>query len=458
MRGPARFERLIFEVMRLMFLFAKGSGAWLATVLLCVLVAGSAGCRHKKYENPITKDTQQPDKVLLDKAFRDIEKGRYEVARLTLNTLINTYDTSEFLAKAKLAIADSWMREGGSSAFANAEAEYKDFILFYPTLPEAAEAQMKVCDLHYNQLEKPDRDPSHVLKAEDECRNVLTQFPNSSYAPQAAQRLREVQEVIAESEFRVGAFYHQKGSFPAAANRLQAITDHYPLYSAADQALWDLGDSYGHMGARFRPKSVTAFQRIVREYPLSPLAADAKKKLNEMEAEIPEPDPVSIARMKYEQENYRGKGWLGRRWEPFSKSPNMTRAARSGQPSMTPMRPSIPASVPLPAGATAGGVTDVTASTAAPGSTSALDTQPDARQNPPAEQGAAAAGTTPATAKPAADAPPANHTVQPKKKGKFLGFRRSSVPDQAAGAKSDKKSNKKADKKSSKKDESTSKE
>src|SRR6202795_1062508 len=94
----------------------------------------SCGIRRKKYENPISKDTQQPDKVLFDKAVSDIEHGRFEVARLTLNTLINTYDTSEYLAKAKLAVADSWYREGGSHGMAQAEAEYKDFILFYPQM------------------------------------------------------------------------------------------------------------------------------------------------------------------------------------------------------------------------------------------------------------------------------------------------------------------------------------
>src|SRR5271157_5180068 len=82
--------------------------------LIFTLIAGlltSCGFRRKKYDNPITKNTKQPDKVLFDKAVNDIEHGRYEIARITLNTLINTYDQSEFLAKAKLAIADSWYRE-----------------------------------------------------------------------------------------------------------------------------------------------------------------------------------------------------------------------------------------------------------------------------------------------------------------------------------------------------------
>lgn len=386
---------------------------WTAAVLAGLLLAG--GCRGKRYENPITQDTQQPDKILFDKAVRDIEKGRYEVARLTLNTLMNTYDASEFVPKAKLAIADSWMREGGSHALAQAEAEYKDFILFYPTLEESAEAQMKVCDIHYRQMEKPDRDSTHALRAEEECRQVLTQFPNSRFAPMAAQKLREIQEVLSEGEFRVGAFYHQKGSLSAASNRLQALTDHYPLFSGADQALWRLGDSYLRMGPRFRQKGIGVLQRIVREYPLSPLVEQATRKLEELEADVPEPDPVAYARMKYELENATRKGLLARMWGPFSKSPDVSRAARSGQPAIERLRPTVPPNVLAITGGEAG-VTDVTISTETPASSTALDTLPDARQS--AQQGSAAAAATapPAGEENARPAAPAKQNGKDAKK------------------------------------------
>ena len=59
----------------------------LVAVLAVAALLSGCGFRRKKYENPIGKDTEQPDKVLFDKAISDIEKGRYEVARLTLNTL-----------------------------------------------------------------------------------------------------------------------------------------------------------------------------------------------------------------------------------------------------------------------------------------------------------------------------------------------------------------------------------
>jgi outer membrane protein assembly factor BamD len=381
-------------------------------VVLCLAVLASCGFR-KKYENPITKDTLQPDKVLYDKAIRDLEKNRFEVARLTLQTLINTYDTSEFLAKAKLAIADSWFREGGSHGLAQAEAEYKDFILFYPALEEAAEAQEKVCMIHYRQMEKPDRDTNHALRAEDECRQLLVQFPNSRFAPRAQQLLRNIQEVIAEGEFRVGNYYHNKSSWPAAANRLNSLVDLYPLYSSADEALWMLGDSYSRMGPRFRDKTGRAYQRIVKDYPLSDYVEEAKKKLKEMEMDIPEPDPVAVARMKYEQENRVNKGMRSKAFGIFRKSPDVSQAAKSGTPTMERGSPTIPASVPIPA--EAGGVTDVTVSTVS--DPAALDSQPDARANPPKPETASppAAGQA---AQPEAPAPPASKTNQKKKSKK----------------------------------------
>jgi outer membrane protein assembly factor BamD len=381
----------------------------LAVLFLALSLLTSCGFRRKKYENPITKDTQQPDKVLFDKAINDIERGRYEVARLTLNTLINTYDTSEFLAKSKLAIADSWYREGGSHALAQAEAEYKDFILFYPTMEESAEAQERVCMIHVKQMEKADRDPAQALRAEDECRQLLVQFPNSKFAPRAQQLLREIQEVIGESEYRAGHFYHNKGSHPAAANRLQGLVDHYPLYSQSDLALWELADSYTQMGNRFRDRAGQAYSRIVKDYPLSAYADLAKEKLKEMELPVPEADPVAYARMKYEIENRTKPGMMSHFWGVFKKSPDVSAAAKSGTPAMTALRPGIPVSVPIPAAVGAPGTTDVTATTVADGK--ALDTQPDARQatTPPASGDA----TKPAgEAKPADPAKPEEASAQ----------------------------------------------
>src|SRR5579862_1922553 len=231
-------------------------------ILIVTLMAGllsSCGFRRHKYDDPITKDTKQPDKVLYDRAINDIEHGRFEVARITLNTLINTYDQSEFLAKAKLAIADSWFREGGAASLAQAEAEYKDFILFYPTMEEAAESQNKICQIHYKQMDKSDRDPTQAIRAEDECRQLIVQFPNSKYVEETKQLLRNIQESLAEGEYLVGSFYLKRGDNSAAANRMAHVVEQYPLYSKADLALWNEAEAFGKLGNRFRKQEGDAY-------------------------------------------------------------------------------------------------------------------------------------------------------------------------------------------------------
>ena len=385
-----------------------------AVIAFAALLDVSCGFKRKKYENPITKDTQQPDKILFDKSIKDIEHGHYETARLTLNTLINTYDTSEYLAKAKLALADSWYREGGVHGMAEAEAEYKDFILFYPTMEEAAESQEKICNIHYSEMEKSDRDPNNALRAEQECRTLVTQFPNSKFVPQAMQLLRNVQEVLANAEFLTGDFYFKKGSNAAAANRFQGVVDQYPNYSHADESLWEEAGAYGRLGPRFRTKEGEALQKLVKDYPLSPRAEEARKRLQSLEIAVPEADPAAVARMKYEQENRTKPGMTRRTLGFIARGPDVSGAAKSGQPTMTNPKPEIPVSVPVVATAATPGVTDVTVAPVT--DPTALDTKPDARANQPASAEkpgtpASPESKTAAPANPATPAPSPSATV-----------------------------------------------
>src|SRR5271166_5046121 len=131
-------------------------------VLLALLLALTVACTNKKSVNPLANvGSKQPDKVLFDRAMDAMKHNRFDVARMTLQTLINTYPDSEYIARAKLAVADSWYAEGGTASLAQAEAEYEDFETFFPNMPEAAEAQFKIANIHFKQMEKPDRDYTH---------------------------------------------------------------------------------------------------------------------------------------------------------------------------------------------------------------------------------------------------------------------------------------------------------
>src|SRR5262249_716511 len=221
---------------------------------LGTLLALTAACTNKKSVNPLAGvGSKQPDKVLFDKAMDAMRHNRFDVARLTLQTLINTYPDSEYIARAKLAVGDSWYAEGGTAALAQAEQEYSDFQIFFPNMPEAAEAQLKIANIHYQQMEKADRDYTHAKRAEDEYRKVILTYPdNAKIVVEAKKRLLEVQEVLGDREVDIGRFYYLRESYPASIARLQSLVDKYPLYSRADEALYLLGQNYEGQIARVR--------------------------------------------------------------------------------------------------------------------------------------------------------------------------------------------------------------
>src|SRR5438270_13253074 len=151
----------------------------LVSAVLAGAVLASSGCHHK-VQNPLANiDSKQPDKTLFDRSMESMRKAHYQEARTLLETLINTYPDSEYIARSKLSLGDSWYAEGGTAAMQQAEAEYKDFITFFPNLPEAAEAQLKVANIHYRAMEKPDRDFNQAVRAEEEYQTLIQQFPDS---------------------------------------------------------------------------------------------------------------------------------------------------------------------------------------------------------------------------------------------------------------------------------------
>jgi len=303
------------------------------------LLAGAfflAGCAKKNVAVQGADTTAEPDKVLYDRAINDIQQGRETVARFSLETLLNTYPDSEYVAKAKLAIADSYYKDGTTEGFAQAINEYKDFITFFPYLDEAAYAQYRVGMAHYRQMEKPDRDQTQVQLAEQELQNYLLKYPQGAQAAEVEQKLREVQEVIAEGDYRIAKYYFTKGAYYASAHRLSEIVDRYPLYSQADEALWMLAQSAEHF-EKLKPFANDYLKRIVRDYPISPHAQAAKNLLEKAGVPVPQPNPEALARMQSEKERAKQKTPMSQKATGLFKSgPDVAAAAHSGTPQMNP--------------------------------------------------------------------------------------------------------------------------
>jgi outer membrane protein assembly factor BamD len=340
----------------------------LVSLLAGSLMLSSCG---RKAAAASADSSAEPDKVLYETAMTEISKGKHEIGRLALQTLMNTYPDSEYLAKAKLGIADSYYKQGGLTGMTQAAAEYEDFITFFPFLDEAAYAQMQVGMSHYRRMEKPDRDRSEALAAEQAFQVLLQKYPDSPIAEEGRQRLREVQEVLAEGEFRTAEFYFIRGADRSALGRLQRLTNHYPLYSQADRAQWNVAQIYERHGGGAET-ATQYYSRIVRDYPLSPLAAAAKERLVKYGAPVPDADPEAVERMKKEAAiDRRKRGILGRSLGMLKAGPDVSMAARVGDPTMTPFNDEAEGDTTIlgipAANNTVGGATGVTAQTVTPG-------------------------------------------------------------------------------------------
>jgi outer membrane protein assembly factor BamD len=367
-------------------------------------------------------ESAEPDKVLYDRALTSLKHSKYIEARLDLQTLINTYPDSEYLAKAKLATADSYYKEGGTSNLTQSVEEYKNFIVFFPFLDEAAYAQMQVGMAHYRMMEKSDRDNSHALSAEDEFRTFLLKYPQSPLVPHAEQYLRDTQEVLADGEFRIARFYYVKQDYRASAARLVELSGRYPLYSDSDLALAMLGDIY--IRAKQASKNEDdknhwadlageCYSRILRDYPLSRLAPEARERLKSMGMPIAKPDPTALARMKKQQEfekqhhpNVVTKLPMG----IIRSSPDLHLAAKSGRPNLNPPDATVSATEVLNQGAAgpsfaAFALAPSSAKSSATDNTESVETS----STPPATSDQPSDATTPqapAVADPASATPP----------------------------------------------------
>src|SRR6201996_4321695 len=320
--------------------------------------------KKDKKLNPLAgKDAELPDKQLYDKALAQTKSGHFDVARLDLNTLLSTYPDSQYQMRAKLAIADAWYREGGSAALAEAEQEYKDFITFFPNAPEAAEAQMRVGDIYFKQMDVPDRDYSKAQHAEEEYRTMLKQYPDApkEILAEAQQKLRDVQEVLAQREADIGAFYASHEDWPAALARYETVHQTYPQYSHMDDVLIGIGDAYeaeaniarravlcapnlpqgtqclpeatkSALDQEYDGKAAAEYREVVLKHAAAPHVEFAKERLAAMNLPTPQPTAKDVAASEA-LEGSRAQYTMQKRLELlFMHRPDTVTAAQIGDP------------------------------------------------------------------------------------------------------------------------------
>jgi len=257
-------------------------------IIVCISTFALAGCGPKDKVKNENAAVPGRDKELYEQASKKAEKGRYDEARLLYNVVITTYPDSTFLPLAKLAIADSFYLEGGTSNLQQAVGGYKDFAQYFPTHPRICEVKHKIAQSYMRQMGAYNRDVSNAKQAEHQLKAAEQACRNSEVVQRVRNDLRDVQQVLGLHELDIARFYiDNRQAYKAGESRLRDIITNYPFFSYYDEALYRLGVS---LIEQEQPEEATEyFTKLVRDYPNSEFSGKGKDYLEKLGKPIPAP-------------------------------------------------------------------------------------------------------------------------------------------------------------------------
>lgn len=236
------------------------------------------------------------DKELYEQASQKARKGRFDEARLLYNVVITTYADSEYLPLAKLAIADSFYLEGGTSNLEQAIGGYKDFAQYFPTHPKVCDVKHKIAHALMRQMGAYNRDASKAKQAEFQLKTALQSCQTAQARPSIERDLKDVQQVLGLHELDVARFYiNTRQAYKAGESRLRDIITQYPFFSYYDESLYLLGVS---LIEQEQPEEAAEyFTKLVRDFPNSEFSKPGRDYLEKLGKALPTPannDPAPV--------------------------------------------------------------------------------------------------------------------------------------------------------------------
>ena len=100
----------------------------------------------------------------------------------------------------------------------------------------------------FSKQDMADRDQKAAKESFEAFKELVTRFPDSKYSEDARLRMGYMVNTLARSEFNVARYYHKRGAYVAAINRLQVAIIDYQGAAAVQDALELLIDCYDKLG------------------------------------------------------------------------------------------------------------------------------------------------------------------------------------------------------------------
>ena len=252
------------------------------------LVASSWACGRQEVD--IATLASNSDQVIWEAGQKALKGKQWDIARQHFRRVVDGFPQSRLVPQARLAIADAFFTEGGSSNYILAVGQYREFQTVFPSHPKGDYAQYQIAESYFLQKNSPDRDQSQVAQALEEYLLLLDRYPESPAAKMARERVKACRGSLAKSEFVVAYFYQKsRKAYRAAIPRYETILKNYPDFQQTDETLLRLGQCLALSGRVAEASPVLA--RLLDEYPESPFAKDARAMMTAPEIPNAAPGP-----------------------------------------------------------------------------------------------------------------------------------------------------------------------
>ena len=223
----------------------------LLPVLVALLIAGCGAFSAQENDETLGWSAQR----LYGEAKDYMADGNWPEAIKYFEKLEARYPYGRFAQQAQLEIAYChWKDRERASAVAAVDR----FIKLYPNHQHVDYAYYLKGLVNFNEdqgifgaivnSDLTDRDPKSAREAFAAFKEVVTRFPDSKYAEDAAARMRYLVNALAAHEVHVARYYMKRTAYIAAANRAQYAIQHYPQAPAIEEAVFILVKAYDALG------------------------------------------------------------------------------------------------------------------------------------------------------------------------------------------------------------------
>lgn len=219
----------------------------IAIVLVCLLLAWVlAGCSSSSDDDDdaILLENKTVEE-LYNRAYTTFSEKGYKEAIEQFEEVERQYPYSEWAKRAQIMAAYSAYR---AQEFDEAIIILERFVKLHPNNERTSYAYYLRALCYYDRITDTGRDQKMTEEAKQALREVVSRFPDSSYARDAAIKLELTEDHLAGKEMQIGRYYLERDEYLSAINRFKYVVDNFQTTSHAPEALHRLVEAYLRLG------------------------------------------------------------------------------------------------------------------------------------------------------------------------------------------------------------------